>query len=277
MSGMAAPTDKNVHKSLREVWLFLALTFAISWGLGAAYLLFPGTAALFGPMNATSAGFYIVGYAPTISAVTLSLAFGGFAGLKSLLARLVQPFRLAWLFVAALTFPLIALLLAAAMPLLDLHWPVRFHSILVTLPLVLFTTGQIVVNTGPLGEELGWRGYALPRLLERWNVVVCGLILGFFWTVWHIPAFFVPGAMAMSFANFGWWALDTFALSVFMAWLFVRAGGNIVIAGMIPHFVINGMGRVGAWVSRPEEAMSIALLMLVVFLVTGTGRRKREV
>jgi membrane protease YdiL (CAAX protease family) len=256
-------------RAMRETWLFLALTFAISWGIGAAYLFVPAIAKFLGPMNASSAGFYIVGYAPAIAAIILSLASGGFAGLASLFRGLIRSFGVGWLLIAILTFPLIALVLATGMPLAHRPWPVSPHTIAVGLPAVLFTTGQILTNTGPLGEELGWRGYALPRLLKRWNFVWCGLFLGFFWTLWHVPAFFVPGAMAMPFANFGWWALDTFALSLFMAWMYMRSNGNIVVAGMIPHFIINGMGRIGAWESRPAEAIvlgAVALIVSVAFL-----------
>lgn len=251
------------------MWVFLGLTFLISWGLGAAYLLVPAMARLLGPLNPSGVGFYIAGYAPTLSAVLCALAFGGFRGLRQLLGRLARPFGWAWLPVAALFFPLLALLLAAIMPHIVSTWPVRPGAILTALPLMLFTTAQIVTNTGPLGEELGWRGFALPRLLTRWNATTCGVILGLVWTLWHVPAFFIPGAMGMPLANFGWWALDTVALSLFMTWLFVRANGNIVVAGMIPHFVINGLGRAGGWESRPVEASALALFMLVIILLYG--------
>jgi len=136
---------------------------------------------------------------------------------------------------------------------------------------LLFATPQILANTGPLGEELGWRGYALPRLLERQNALSAGLLLGLVWTVWHVPAFFISGVMGQSLQGFGWWALDTLALSLVMTWLFLRANGNVVVAGMIPHFVINGMGAVGAWLSRPPEAAGLAILAM--FLVVLDRRR----
>jgi hypothetical protein len=48
-------------------------------------------------------------------------------------------------------------------------------------------------------------------------------LLGFIWTLWHVPAFFLVGVMGQSFSGFGWWALDTFAFTVVITWLFLRA------------------------------------------------------
>jgi len=47
--------------------------------------------------------------------------------------------------------------------------------------------------TGPLCEELGWRGFVLPRLPKRFNPFTASLILGVIWGVWHLPSFFLSG------------------------------------------------------------------------------------
>src|SRR5262249_53139070 len=153
------------------------------------------------------------------------------AGWKRLLRRLLHPFRIGWFAVAALFMPALALVLAVFHAFAHMAWPVTPDTILIALPATLFATTLIVTNTGPLGEELGWRGYALPRLLERWNALASAIILGLVWTIWHVPAFFISGVMGQSLDGFGWWALDTLALSVVITWLFVRAGGNVLIAG----------------------------------------------
>ena len=182
--------------------------------------------------------------------------------MKALLGTLVRPFRMIWLIVAVSLIPAIALALILLLSLLDTQWPVTLRSIFVGLPLVLFGTWQVFQNTGPLGEELGWRGYALPRLLTKWNPLTASILLGFIWTLWHIPAFFLAGVMGQSFSGFGWWALDTFAFTIVITWLFLRANGNVLVAGLIPHFVINGMGAIGAWLSRPSEAVALALIAI---------------
>jgi membrane protease YdiL (CAAX protease family) len=44
----------------------------------------------------------------------------------------------------------------------------------------------------PLSEELGWRGYALDALQARWSALASSLVVGFFWSMWHVPLFFIP-------------------------------------------------------------------------------------
>jgi hypothetical protein len=249
-------------QAMREAWIFFALTFAISWGGGGAFLLLRTTLEpLFGPLGPHNPAFYVVAYAPTLSALILAAAFGGGAGVKSLFATLVHPFAVIWLVVAILLIPAIALVLISILPIFGYtQWPVTIRDIFVSVPLVLFGSWQLFRNTGPLGEELGWRGYALPRLLQKWNALTASMLLGFVWTLWHVPAFFLDGVMGQSFSGFLWWALDTFAFTNLITWLYLRANGNILVAGLIPHFIINGMGAVGAWLSRPAEAVALVLV-----------------
>ena len=61
-----------------------------------------------------------------------------------------------------------------------------WERLLSLLPLTLVT------DTGPLGEEFGWRGFALPRLLKRRRSLVAALVLGVIWWAWHLPTFFIP-------------------------------------------------------------------------------------
>ncbi|MDQ0466055.1 membrane protease YdiL (CAAX protease family) [Caulobacter ginsengisoli] len=261
-------TEESRVRPRREVWLFFILTFVISWGAGGVALLLKSQLEpILGPLGPHHPLFYVAGWAPTLAAVILTIALQGWAGLKVLFGRLLVPFQLRWLVVAALFIPAIALALTA-LPLLGFGpWPVTPRMIFVALPMVLFGTAQIVANTGPLGEELGWRGYALPRLLERTSAFIAALVIGLFWVLWHVPAFFISGVMGASISGFGWWALDTLALSVLMTWLFLRANGNVLVAGMVPHFVINGMGAVAALLARPPEAAAMAMVALTVVVL----------
>lgn len=256
-------------RSLREALIFFALTFAISWGVGGAFLLLQTTLEpLFGPLGPRNPVFYVVAYAPTLSALILAAALGGGPGLKSLFATLVRPFAVTWLIVAIVLIPAIALVLILIMPIFGYtQWPVTIRDIFVSVPLVLFDSWQLLKNTGPLGEELGWRGYALPRLLDKWNALTASLLLGFVWTLWHVPAFFLNGVMAQTLNGFLWWALDTFAFTIVITWLYLKAHRNVLVAGLVPHFIINGMGAVGAWQSRPAEAVTLALVAIGIVVL----------
>jgi membrane protease YdiL (CAAX protease family) len=181
-----------------------------------------------------------------------------------LLSRLVRPFAWYWLPFAFLFIPAIALGLVYIMPSFDPRWPVGWRMVAIDLPIIMIAARQILANIAPFGEELGWRGYALPLLLRETNAYLATLILGAVWIVWHVPGLFLVGATAPSLGLFAWWSLGTLALTMVMTFLFIRAGGNVVVAGIIPHFVINAAAAVGVWESRPPETLSLAGLAVIL-------------
>jgi membrane protease YdiL (CAAX protease family) len=85
------------------------------------------------------------------------------------------------------------------------------------------TTGSLLgtiifsLFSGPIAEELGWRGFALPRLQSKYNALISSLILGVIWTFWHIPFFFTTGATQMSipFPICWCWSLQSFIWPVY--------------------------------------------------------------
>lgn len=192
-----AAGGSNVRRAEREAWIYFALTFAISWGVGGLFLVLrTRLEPIFGPLGPRNPVFYVLAYAPTLSALILASVLGGGAGVKALFATLVRPFGMRWFIVAVLLIPAIALILIFLLPLIGYaHWPVTIRDVLVSVPVVLFGTWQVFTNTGPLGEELGWRGYALPRLLKKRNALTASILLGLVWTLWHVPAFFLAGVM----------------------------------------------------------------------------------
>ena len=85
---------------------------------------------------------------------------------------------------------------------------------------------------GPLGEEAGWRGYALPRLQRQFHPVAAALILGFLWANWHLPL------IAAHVYNVTWWQFlaITIAATVFLSAAFNLSGGNLVCAVLVLGF-----------------------------------------
>lgn len=82
-----------------------------------------------------------------------------------------------------------------------------------------------------LTEETAWRGFALPRLLERYNALTASLILGLLWGLWHIPLFLIPGSFQASL-SFPGFLLTALATSVMFTWVFNHTGGSVLIAGL---------------------------------------------
>jgi membrane protease YdiL (CAAX protease family) len=99
--------------------------------------------------------------------------------------------------------------------------PEMYLSLAVLLPLFL----QTLVIGGPLGEEFGWRGYALPILLERHGPVASSLILGFIHAFWHLPIWFVigEGGRDMPFWLF---AVNVVSQTPIYTWLYLRSNGS---------------------------------------------------
>jgi len=98
---------------------------------------------------------------------------------------------------------------------------------------------------GPVGEEFGWRGYALPKLQNKYGPLTASLIIGTIWGVWHLPSFFAPqgvvGALtaALGLGFIFMYTLGTIANSIFMTWLYNKSKASALIAGIVWHAAIN--------------------------------------
>ena len=259
-------------RALRQLGAYFGLTFAITWGLGGLLILArPQLEAVIGPIGETSHHwlYYVAVYAPTISAVSLSMAFGGGAGVKALAMRFVRPARPAWLLIALLFWPLALTLYELGMRAAGVAGGIDLHALWVGAPVLALTTTALIADPGGFGEETGWRGFALPRLLTLCRPLTAALILGLIWGLWHLPAFFVSDLSQSQFA-LGWFLLTTTALSVVMTWIFVNANGNLLIAGVIPHLMLNlffGAHAFNGNIVRIEAiAMTVLAMTLVAFL-----------
>lgn len=95
----------------------------------------------------------------------------------------------------------------------------------------------ILVLGGPLGEEPGWRGVALPRLLGRTNALVASLVLGVMWLVWHLPLFWLEGS-SQEGSSIPLFAVAVVAHAVMFTWMYLRTGGNL-FAAVLLHAGVN--------------------------------------
>jgi membrane protease YdiL (CAAX protease family) len=96
-----------------------------------------------------------------------------------------------------------------------------------------------VVASTPVqaGEELGWRGYALPRMADRMGLAAASVVLGVIWAAWHLPLFFLPGANTFG-QSFPLYLTQVVAASVALAWLFTNSHGGLLLP-MLFHAAIN--------------------------------------
>jgi membrane protease YdiL (CAAX protease family) len=98
--------------------------------------------------------------------------------------------------------------------------------------LVLFV--YVFFLGGPLGEEPGWRGFALPRLQRRYGPLIGSLILAPLWAFWHLPIFWVPAwNYPPTILNIGMFVIAAIALTIVMTWVFNNTKGSVFIAVLV--------------------------------------------
>lgn len=126
---------------------------------------------------------------------------------------------------------------------------------------------------GPLAEELGWRGFLLPRLLRRLNPFNATLLLGVIWIVWHLPLFWIEGTAQNAQGFFTLhglqWIVEVLALTVIVTWLFERTGWSTLGAVLI-HYVDNLSFTPFAgpdYERDPVASLVVTVLYVVVALI----------
>jgi CAAX protease family protein len=141
--------------------------------------------------------------------------------------------------------------------------------------------GLLAFTTGPLGEEVGWRGFLQPRILKRYPPLVTSLVIGVIWSIWHLPLYWERWfSSPVSFATF---TLNTICYSVIMTvlWGFTRAS---VFWAIIFHWSVNISGSVVARVfpdiaSRgppnvPGVGGNVTMVLVTAAVVALAGRER---
>lgn len=221
--------------------VYFVLTFAASWSLWTVAWYLRST-----PL------FYAGVFTPGIVALSLTYKSGGRAAVSTLARRLLDWDVGARWYLFALGFFATVKVSAALVHRLTLgEWP-RFGEE----PWLLLLAGTIgsVMIGGQAGEELGWRGYALPRLADRSGLGPGSIVLGVLWAAWHLPLFFAPEADTYRH-SFPVYALQVTGISVAMAWLYMHTRGSLLPA-MLLHAGVNHFKELVP--GAPEQAAGVA-------------------
>jgi membrane protease YdiL (CAAX protease family) len=219
---------------MAELAVFTVLTFAATW---AAWLVSAHLAVL--PGFGLGGPVFLLGvFAPAIIALSLTARRGGRAAVGRLLARIGRWNVDGRLYMFAMFYMVGTKLIAAAIQRFATGtWP-RFGD--TPLPLMF---GAIVVSMWvQAGEEIGWRGFALPRLAKRIGLAWASLVVGVVWALWHLPLFFLAGSGSTG-QSFPLYLLHVTALSVAMAWLYWRSAGSLLLV-MLMHASVNNTTNV---------------------------------
>jgi membrane protease YdiL (CAAX protease family) len=198
------------------------------------------------PIALPSLPFLVLGplAGPTLAAFLVTSATEGRAGVRRLWRRYgLWRVGVGW-YVLILFGPLIILTLGAGTffgltPLRNLaqQWPLVFTTYL---PIIL--AGSIL--GGPIGEEPGWRGFALPRMQARYGPLVGSLLLGAIWGSWHLVGFLGGWLGPFSVSAFAGLILAGMAFSVIVTWVYNHSRGSILIAILL-HGASNAAVSLG--------------------------------
>jgi len=220
-------------KDQRLLYVFFGLTFMVTWSIGIVALFFPSQLeAIFGPLSEGNPLFFLAVFSPTLTSLLLTGFIEGREGIWNLVSRLGRwRFHIFFYFFVLIVVPAFGYLSAVLGGMgsdLDLRYWYLY------LPLLF---SRIFTDPGPLGEELGWRGFALPRLLKQYDALKASLILGVLWGIWHLPAVLCSGLPQQGVSILAF-ILGGVALSILSTWLYNSTGGSVLITAML-HLTTN--------------------------------------
>lgn len=239
----------------RPLLKFFSLTYAATWICWTAAGAISRRTAPGAPAPAALAGalFLLGTFAPALVALALTKRAEGRAVTRALLRQVFQ-WRVGarWYVFAVGYMPAIKLSVALVHRFATGAWP-RFGQeawYLMAAAIVFSTWVQA-------GEEIGWRGYALPRLSDRFGLAPASVILGIIWASWHLPLFFVPASDKVG-QSFPLYLLQATALSVAAAWLYWRTEGSLLLVMLLHAAVNNTKDILPSAVPRATNAFALS-------------------
>ena len=253
----------SVRRTVRDnqTLAFVLLAFALSWTAWAIPL------ATLEPARVSKLALVPGAFGPAVAAAAVTWLSG--ESVREWLRSLRGDGPRRWLGYALAVPALVGVLVGAALVVdagtLD---AARLAQILPLYPLLLAV--PLVVGGGQ--EELGWRGFALPRLQSRYSALGASLLLGGVWALWHLPLFVLEGGLYAG-DSFALYAPAVLAISVVCTWLYNGSGGSVPAAMLLhagfnaaPNLAVPAVGGEGA-ISVPFTAVLAGATWLVALAI----------
>jgi len=243
---------------------FFVLAYSISAVAFGVYIATP---------NLPFVPFWLVGiFSPTLAALAVAGLVGGSAEVGRLLSGFTR-WRIGWRwYLASAVLMLGPLALAMGWMALG-NTPPGFAPGVTA----WFLAGQLAYTaiSGPLAEEAGWRGFALPRLQARLGALSASIVLGTLWAFWHVPQYFLPTTTMIPFPIF---VPQVIALAILFTWIYNNTCGSLV-ATVLAHFWFNFSGAfLAGWLGLLPPMLlyvggGIMAAVLTVVVVVFAGPR----
>jgi uncharacterized protein len=275
------PTTTGLSQLARRhpLTLFFILAYALSWALWIPMCVMRDAT----PASYSTLAAIIGSSVPSAVAILLTAAGLGKGGVRTLLRRLlIWRVGLRWylLLLAPTALVVTAITVVAALgggPTATLAVPVV--SAVITVAFMTFPGSAA-------GEEIGWRGYALPRLQVRHSALTASLILGTLHQLWHLPLWFRGLADYPPLSVFPVFAIQGLALTVIYTWLYNSTKGSLLLAVLF-HTATNApltlvllpMGVedfTWPWVLMAALTAVAAIIVVAVFGPSQLSRQHRQ-
>ena len=207
---------------------------------------------------------------PMMAALILVYRENGATGMKELLKRSFDHRRIkakAWYLPIFLLFPFIVFVQYALALLSGLPVPAPRFTLLVPLAFIGFFFGV-------LGEELGWTGYALDPMQEKWNALTAGILLGIMWASFHAPVWILTG---QPFFWVAWQWIYVVAARVLFVWIYNNAGKSLFAMALLHPgfgvywylFPVSANLGIPSFYDPRNLALTAIVLTVIVVLIWG--------
>jgi uncharacterized protein len=245
---------------------FFAMAYALTWLAWSPWYLSKAGVGLL-PYDGDSISDYLntvaLALGPTLSAFIMTGVTGGRDGVRRLLRRIVLwRVGLGWYLFVLLGIPAILVLSTIVLP--GALASFQASAVPSTMFLYVVAGPVFLFAGGPVFEEIGWRGFAFPRLQRLHGPLVGSLVLGVLWGVWHLPLFLIPSwdtphGSPLDIALFVTWAV---AITIVLTWVFNNTKGSVLLA-ILAHGSINS-AAVAVYGLFPAPAVTGTITNVVI-------------
>jgi uncharacterized protein len=227
---------------MKKLIVYFALAYLISWLIWLPLIL-PKFGIYTLPI-VPKYHHYLGSFGPMIAAFITKYIYDGWKGVKDLLQRMVQ-WKINWIwYIVVLVIPVLLVIAAGYADELINQQPFTMKGFSTNNEFPQFgVLSYFLLNffTFGMGEETGWRGYALPALQKKFSALTSTLILTVAWACWHIPAFiYRPSFSQMDIAGIAGFFMSLLMGAVILTWLYNSTKGSLFIAAIF-HTMIELM------------------------------------
>jgi len=249
---------------------FFILTFGITWVMWISAILtkLNGSVSILGPDNPVG---QFGRWAPGIVAIILTIFLTGKQGVSVLFRPLkIVRVHFGWYLFALFFQPILFYISRLIDTLFGNTYKVTspLTNVSIEAPFVFIILGVIIsAIPGAFMEELGWRGFALPRLQIRNNALFSSIILGLIWGVWHIPSkiYFGETNALIIFQS----VLNFIPVTILFTWIFNNTKGSLLLVTLYHASVQYTNNFLGVIPTQTANYL-IWLIAAIVIAVTGT-------